>query len=333
MHGEHELTTFVRTKLVFKNRLRNLIDYDRVKIYRYELENLGFNNEYLLKSLNGREIYFDDDNNFRVVHVNGPLNPSLLEKAKRKDKIRLPLTPLHEWMKNQLKLVSLPGVNKEDIPVYFKAFLDHKEDDLDQFFSVDGFSTRVHTPVVNLKGSLRFKLRLKGSKIVSLDVKQMQPTILAKVLEDNIGENSFSSAIFRGEDVYIHIQKEAQLRTRDDAKKYLFQLIFGKPMNDIGRMFGGDTRWVEWINEYKSKTERNNPHKDKEHTNLAWLLQFSEVQVMTDIWTLLMKNHIPFLTIHDEILCRPADVKRTKEIMNKCLKKHFRYFKVNITTS
>lgn len=332
MAYEHELTTFVRTKQVFKNRLRNLKDYDHVKVYVYELQNLGYNNRRLLYTLKEMgEITFDEESNFKALNTKGPVKPHLLDKAKRKDKIELPLTPLHVWMRDQLKHVTLPGVNESDIPVYFRAFLDHGKTNLKAFFSVDTFSSRVHTPVVNLKGSLRFKLKFHEQDIVSLDVKQMQPTILAKVLEDNIGKNSFSDAIFRGEDVYVHIQKEANLKERDDAKKYLFQLIFGKPMDDVGKLFKGDTRWVDWINEYKTREERNNPHKEKRHTNLAWLLQYSEVQVMTGIWERMKRKPIPFLTIHDEILCIKGDELQTQKIMESELKKHFKYFIVNIT--
>jgi len=79
---------------------------------------------------------------------------------------------------------------------------------------------RVHTPVVNLKADLRPALRFHGTPLVSLDVKQMQPAILAKVLVSAVGSNSFADAIFRGEDVYLILQKGAKLATRPEAKKH-----------------------------------------------------------------------------------------------------------------
>ena len=233
-------------------------------------------------------------------------------------------------MREQLRFVELPGVRKRDVPVYFQAFLAHRDKNLKQFFSVDSFSGRVHTPVVNLKGELRFSLRFHGEKVVSLDVKQMQPTILAKVLNESCGPNSFSDAIFNGEDVYVHLQRHAGMATRSEAKKYLFQLIFGKPMNDIGKMFKGNTKWVDWINEYKSSTENKNPHKEHRHTNLAWLLQYSEVQVMSQVWRKLMEAKIPFLTIHDELLCLPKDKDVANKILSDELKLHFKHFTVNV---
>ena len=329
--NEHILTTFVRTKHVFQHRLKDLKSYDNVKVYVYELEKLGCNSGQLLHNLRERgEIWYDKKGNFRATKP-GPIDPRLLEKAKRKPKTTLALTPLHLWMRDQLMKVSLPGVAKKDIPVYFKAFLDHRKKSLDPFFSVDSFSNRVHSPVVNLKGDLRSKVRLESSKLVSLDVKQMQPTILAKVLEDSLGKNSFSDAIFKGEDVYVHIQKESKMGTRKEAKKYFFELIFGKPKSAIGSMFKGNTNWVEWINSYKSKEEPKNPHKENPHTNLAWLLQYSEVQVMSGIWQRLMDDNIPFLTIHDEVLSKVTDKDKVYTVMSEELAKHFKSFTINVS--
>lgn len=330
---EHLLTTYVRTKTVFKQRLKDLKDYDTVKLYIYELEKLGFHHGPLLWSLKERgEIWYDSKGNFKALR-RGPIDPSLLERTKKREKVVVPLTDLHLYMREQLHMVTLPGVHKKDLPVYFRAFIDHRSSDIGPFFQVDSFSRRVHTPVVNLKGDLRYKIRLCGERIVSLDVKQMQPVILAKVLLDSIGENSFSTAIFNGVDVYILIQESAGLPKRSDAKKYLFQLIFGKPKDDIGKMFKGETKWVDWINSYKSRTEEKNPHKEDKHTNLAWLLQFSEVKVMTCIWEELKRLGIPFLTIHDDVLCRVSDMAVVKGVMEVELALHFRKFEINVTNN
>ena len=327
---EHKLTTYIRTKYVFQHRLKDLKDYDWVKVYSYEIKNLGIHdNGGLIPFLEEKgEIVGNKKGLYRAMH-NGPIDPGLLEEGKKKDRVNMPLSELHLWMRTHLSHVTLVGVAQKDIPVYFNGFLKAKEEDKHYFFKVDGFSSRVHTPVVSLKGDLRFKIRFYGEKVASLDVVQMQPVILAKVLDDAVGPNSFSDAIFKGEDVYIHIQKEANLPTRKDAKDYFFKLIFGQPMEDIGRMFKGDTSWVNWINEYKRKDEPQNPHgKWKRHTNLAWLLQYSEVQVMTDVWTRLMEANIPFLTIHDEILCKAQDKEKVYGVMNTELRKHFKHFKI-----
>jgi len=75
-------------------------------------------------------------------------------------------------------------------------------------------------------------------------------------------------------------------------------------MNDIGKLFKGNTEWVDWINDYMKRTEPNNPHKENKHTNLAWLLQYSAVQVMTGTWQTLKDKDIPFLTMQ----CRRVEI-------------------------
>ena len=324
---EHLLTTFVRTKHVFKHRLKRLNAYDTVKIYVYELEKLGCNKGPLLWDLKQKgEIWYDNDGNFRAIKP-GPIDPTLLDRTRKRVKVDVPLSSLHKWMRQQLMYVGIK--TKQKLPVYFQAFLDYRKTDLDSFFSVDAFSSRVHTPIVNLKGDLRYSLTLHGSPIASLDVKQMQPTILGRVLYDCIGPNSFSTSISQGKDVYVIIQEAASLPTRKEAKQYFFRLIFGKPMTDIETFFKNGSDWVRWINDYKSKPESRNPHCEHTHTNLAWLLQFSEVQIMTEIWQKLKNRNIPFLSIHDEILCRENDIEKTKKIMSSVLIQHFHHFEIN----
>lgn len=327
--AEHKLTTFVRTKIFFKNRLKDLGDYDTCKVYIYELKKLGCDNGAVLWRLKEKgDIDYDDDGVFKCLRK-GPIDPTLLDLVKKKKRIRLQLSDLHVYMKEQLRRVGFTGGDGLDIPVYFRAFLEMRKLNLDAFFSVDGFSTRVHTPIVNLKEDLRKYLRLDGEELISLDVKQMQPLILAKILMDSVGDNVFSGAIFSGEDAYVIIQEAAQLESRGDAKKMLFRLIFGKPMDGIGRIFRGDTKWVDWINGYKSSVELRNPHKEDKHTNLAWLLQFSEVKIMTDIWERLRSAGLPFLTIHDDVLVRRRDGVFTEGVMREVLGSYFPSFVIS----
>ena len=337
---EHPLTTYIRTKTIHKHRLKDQTDYETVKVYQYELRKFLHGPREMwglqlqrLKEMG--EISFDMRDNFKVNNIKGPVNLRLLDLTRKRAKARVPLTPLHIYMRNELMHVEL-DVPQDSIPVYFRAFLDHKkkildgkEKDMGIFFTVDAFANRVHTPVVNLKHDLRSKILFHGKPVVSLDVKQMQPTILAKILDRNIGSNPFSDAIFNGQDVYELLKENCQeVKTRDDAKKLLFKLIFGKPMNDIGKLIKGDTAWVDWINQYKSRIENKNPHNRETHTNLAWLLQYSEVQVMSGIWARLKSKGIPFLTIHDDILCLEDHKEDVFDIMDSELKKHFKNYKI-----
>jgi len=94
---EHFLTTCIRFKTVFKSRLKHLKDYDTVKVYNYELDKLNANSGPLLCDLKvGGEILFDQKDNFKALHK-GPIGPSLLDRTRKRAKIRAPLTPLHKF--------------------------------------------------------------------------------------------------------------------------------------------------------------------------------------------------------------------------------------------
>lgn len=325
---EHLFTTYVRTKTLFKQRLKHLNDYDSVRIYEYELKKLRIDGPLLYSLRDKGEISYTEKGDFRALRP-GPIDIDLLNITKKRERIPAPLTSLHIWMRDILMDVTLES--SSNIPVYFQAFLDFRKTHLDSFFTVDSFCGRVHTPIVNLKASFRPALRLNGEPVMSLDVKQMQPTILGKILFDCIGSNPFSDAINNGKDIYVLLQEGAALPDRSAAKKLFFQLIFGRPMNDIKYLFKGDIAWVEWINSYKSRRDFHNPHGDSPHTNLAWLLQYSEVQVMTSVWQALKNRSIPFLSIHDELLCRKSDVSSVSSLMSGELRRHFQHFEVIIS--
>lgn len=331
---EHFFTTYVRTKMVFQHRLKDLKTYDSVKIYMYELKKLGVSPSVLFRLKSEGQIWYDTNGDFKVIDSDGPIKPEMLELTRKHKKICSPLSNLHLQMRSILMDVSVKDGTLDDpeFPVYFKAFLEHRKKALYMFFTVDGFSGRVHTPIVSLKKHFRGRILLQGFEVASLDVKQMQPTILGKILKDSIGDNPFSKSIEEGKDVYqLLLDNNAELNNRDDAKKFLYQLIFGKPMEDLRFIFKGNSGWINWINNYKSRKEERNPHHYERHTNLAWLLQYSEVKVMSEIWEILLKQKIPFLTIHDDVLVKRSDIDRTRSIMETVLTKHFTSFKVVLT--
>lgn len=239
-----------------------------------------------------------------------------------------PLTDLHSWMLERVCETELPeGV---EVTPYWNSFLKHRSQFPTLFFTVDEFAGRVHTPISGMSRDLRPLLLLRNEKTCSLDVAQMQPTLLGTILQQAVGENSFSAAINEGSDVYLMLMQTAKLKSRDEAKKRFFQILFGKPNEDLAKLFEG-ANWIEWINKYKSTIEPRNPHgKEKTYSNLAWILQTLEVRVMSEIWRKLAEDAIPFLTIHDEIIVCEKDINKTLDIMNEILKNHFKTFKINI---
>ncbi|MDX9846658.1 MAG: hypothetical protein RBT74_06735 [Tenuifilaceae bacterium] len=238
-----------------------------------------------------------------------------------------PLTPLHSVMMQHLLQVELP--DDSETSIYFKSFQLLKHDFLRLFFTVDQFCGRVHTPLTNLHRPLRKHLVFYGCPVASLDVAQMQPTILGKILLENIGANEFSGWISSGLDVYDMITAKANLETRDQGKKRFFEILFSKPNDSLTKMFGASD-WITWINEIKSQALEVNPHSaEKPHSNLAYLLQSTEVKIMQKVWTKLSAASIPFISIHDEIITQKHHIQQAGEIFNSILKTEFTHYRLN----
>ena len=212
---------------------------------------------------------------------------------------------------------------------YFNLFLELKNQYLNLFFTVDLFSGRVHTPVSSFKREYRPNILIEGEQTSSLDVSTMQPTLLGKILEIQIGINEYSEWINEGRDIYLIIQSKGKLDSRDKAKKRFFEILFSKPNKQLAELFG-NANWINWINEIKSNPLEANPRSQKkQHSNLAWLLQTSEVKIMREVWQGLVNANIFFLSVHDEVIIKVIDAKKAEEIFNNVLTKHFKFYKLN----
>ncbi len=251
----------------------------------------------------------------------GPIDFGLLKDECRK------LDNLELLIKANLRWVSLEqGIDSTE---YFNQFLKQRDKHLDSFFLVDTFSGRIHTPITSLKGAFRKHLYLKNEPVVSLDIGQIQPLLLSLILIENIGKNEFSDWINQGEDIYLIFKEKLNLKSREDAKTKFYEITFGIPNERLGEMFG-KADWIQWINQVKSIALPQNPNsKTKAHSNLAWLLQSTEVRIMRVIWQKLIDNDILFLTVHDEIIVRASDLDESYKIMEDELKFYFPSFKIN----
>jgi hypothetical protein len=251
----------------------------------------------------------------------GAVNPYLL-KPKAQE-----LDSLTRTMRSNLRLTSLT----EGAPLtdYFDVFLYLKETHIDLFFSIDCFAGRVHTPVSSFHREYRPNILLAGKPVASLDVTTMQPLLLGKILSAAIGENEYSHWINSGEDIYLKLKDKANLPDRDAAKKRFFEILFSRANNQLADMFG-HADWIEWINAFKSQEMPFNPHShEKVHSNLAWLLQTTEVKIMRQVWQALKDNGIIFLSVHDEVLIQQADAGKAEQLFRQVLSREFPYFKLN----
>ncbi len=231
------------------------------------------------------------------------------------------------FMKDCLWSIYMPP--KAQSTPYFDFFLEHRFDFPDLFFIVDEFAKRVHTPVTNFPSLLRNQLELDGIPTMAFDVAQMQPTLLANILRHEIGENQFTNWIDTGHDIYTELQKLAQLETRKQAKDRFYQITFAPPTSELAKLFGA-ARWIDWINEYKSKPNPQNPHdRNKRYSSLAWRLQNDEVRIMRQIWRKLHTANIRFLSVHDEVIVKRTQAYEARIIINEVLSDEFKSFQLN----
>ena len=194
--------TYLRTKMLWRSRLRDVDIFDDVFVHKDQLKQVD------LKALEAAKeivlIYHTVQNAhksfYHVPHYvplkAGPIAPYLLEPQRGQQ-----LDSLTTKMRSYLQMVSL----KEDSGStdYFDLFLELKNQYLSLFFTVDLFSGRVHTPVSSFKREYRPNILIEGEQTSSLDVSTMQPTLLGKILEIQIGINEYSEWINEGRDIYL----------------------------------------------------------------------------------------------------------------------------------
>jgi hypothetical protein len=262
--------------------------------------------------------------NYYLALKKGKINLSYIKTDKGKV-----LNSLTETMLEYLNLVSLKvgsGSTK-----YFNIFLEvrHKKE-IRLFFIIDDFSGRIHTPVCNLKKEYRKNLLLEGEETASIDVVTMQPVLLGTILKENLGANEYSDWIDSGMDIYECIQTKANLKSRDEGKTRFFEILFSKADKRLETMFG-NAGWIRWVNELKSREMPENPHTlEKQHSNLAFLLQKKEVQIMKCVWKELIHAGIVFLSVHDEIIVKAKEVNLAEKIFTNVMNRNVSFFKLSI---
>jgi len=337
MHPSEAFLTHVRTLQMMKLRLKGIDEGQSVHISQKEIEAVYFvypmfdRKTEIQKLIDAGKLEVSEGISKKTGYkiklykclIAGNVDFSILPK-------REPLSELESSMMQNLLRVSL----REGAPstLYFDTFLQYRNEFLRQFFTVDSFAGRVHTPITNFHRTHRPNILIDGCETVSFDVATMQPLLLGKILQHNVGQNNFSNWINVGRDIYTMLQQAAKLESRDKGKKRFFELIFAPPSGELVAMFGNDNKnWIDWINAYKTRPEPRNPHTDiKRYSNLAWLLQRTEAETMRKVWRGLTASHVPFLSVHDEIICKESDRRETESVFRSILDATFKFYKLNI---
>ena len=330
-YNEYRFLQFVKTKQFLLNRLKDSKLDEPVFISKSEIKEKFFPNPF--KSLNtlieegmlGITTRITN-NGYQASYYKALIEiPIDLTLIKEKE---LELDDLELFMRECLKSVWLSDSPSDN--QYFNCFLKNKADFIHLFFTVDKFSKRIHTPVTNLKKEYRKHLLINNQPTVALDVCQIQPMLLGKILQKEIGENTFSNWINSGEDIYNIIQQNLKLNSRDKAKDYFFKILFSKPNERFSLMFG-NTEWIRWINSFKCQIVNGNPYSfNKPHSNLAWLLQSKEVKLMRKVWQMLMNENIILISVHDEVIVQASNQFITMMIMEEVFQKELTFFKIDV---
>jgi hypothetical protein len=333
---ESNFVTYVRTMMFWNQRFRDIPKDSHVFIPQKDIENRFYPFPQFVAKDEIRMLCDAGDievvDNYRSngqkyftyrALKSGRICPDLLKPRGR------PLDVITEKMMEYLNRIEMLDEYTDNL--YYQSFRHLRDRYLRLFFIVDEFSGRVHTPVTSMKGQDRKLIRIDGHKTSSIDVVTMQPLLLGHILRNQIGDNEFSYWISSGRDIYSHLQAKSGLRSRDEAKEKFFQIIFDRPSSGLAKLFGS-SHWIEWINEYKSQIEIRNPHtNEKPHSNLAWLLQTTEVKMMRKVWEALIMNQIPFLSVHDEIITPDHYTGFVEAMFKQTIGNDLEGFKIKIT--
>jgi len=210
-----------------------------------------------------------------------------------------------------------------------KKFNSSSAKEINEYISEDNFGNRVHTIISRLPKQIRKDyIRINGQSTVEIDLAQSQPTLLGKLLESKIGDNSFSSLV-RRKDIYIEIANLANIE-RDEAKTVFYEIVFGRHKTKYTEMFFSlfpDT--MEYITKIKNIKLKENP-SNKRHSNLAFLLQQKESSVFRQVWGMLRRNKVDFLTVHDSIIIQSNNLNKYVGLITKELSRHI-HSNINIT--
>ncbi|MFY7995660.1 MAG: hypothetical protein ACOVNX_05085 [Sediminibacterium sp.] len=314
--------TLVRTMQTYNSRRRDR-DWEPVHIPHREIK--GVNLDALVKR-GEIAITKKETNNKHLANYYSALKPGKINISYLEPSNSGPMDKLTIAMREHLKRITLePGTGSTE---YFDWFLYYNQSKyLNLFFQIDLFSGRVHTPVSNFHRVYRPNILLDGEPTGSIDVVTMQPVLLGAILRREIGSNDFSEWIDSGRDIYESIRDKANLKTRDEGKKRFFEILFSKSDRRLAAMFG-NADWITWVNDLKSKQMPANPHTmEKQHSNLAYLLQSKEVEIMRGVWQGLHDAGIVFLSVHDEVIVKEKDIPQAEQIFANVLGKHLTFYK------
>lgn len=261
-----------------KSKLYSLaIDVDNKNIVRYRNED-----KFLLKKINKFEK--------AEAEKNSPIYQAMIEDLKY---INLDYVNAKEALDNEFACALT------DEKSYFKNLISLESIKNEVYYCTKDEYGRLHTNFTNLKKSLRNNfLKLNGKEISSLDIKNCQPKLLAKLILEKEKNLSKELQIFieRVKDGTFYSSFNYLDIPKDEIKQIVFQVFFGKNKNNNNNKHFKET-WPElwqWIVNLK-KTKHN-------HAFLSHLLQKMESDLVYNKICTEIKSkmpNVPLFTVHD----------------------------------
>ena len=225
---------------------------------------------------------------------------------------------------DQMRRGEKPSSLKETIQDYKKALSKFNGKDFyvtlhDERYKYPTF--RLFTNFVNLKRELRPYLELFGRRLVNIDIKSCQVSLLATFYkpEDWEEKQKFTTLISE-QDIYIFLAGFPE--NRSDAKIDMFRVMFDRTANQNGAIY------EKFCLEFPILAQRIAEAKVGRYKNVAYLMQKKEAEIMIFgvLQELLIKRGIICLSIHDSISCFPEDEFIVRETIQAHFCEHMKFF-------
>lgn len=201
---------------------------------------------------------------------------------------------------------------KEDIlTVYYNSIADFNAGK--SRISIDQRTGRMYSAVSNIKREARKAIEFEGKKLVSLDVRAMQFSLLATLYqpEDAAEKEKFVNMI-QNEDIYTYLADGKM--SREEAKISTFVILFAKTYSHKG------TFYENFASLFPILAKRVTDMKmSKGFRAVSRLLQETEANIMINLVLnhLLNEVGIPVLTCHDSVACLPKDLEIVEQTMRR----------------
>ncbi len=197
-------------------------------------------------------------------------------------------------------------------------------------------TNRVFNFACSLHKSFRRFVEVDGERLVNIDIKNSQPTILPifykqsnpeEIREEKRYKKLVESGLFYETMAKWAEESPANKKgieiSRKKAKNLSFLLMFGRnehQTNLFCQVFKKKFKWLaKRIEEVKEGKTQDGIDYDA-YKKCAWILQRQEAKIMIEgVCCELLERNIFFIPIHDSILTKKRHVKSVK----LCIKKHF----------